>query len=147
MTSTDNEIAVYWDLDTLPAADAAMVDSSMALARALGFVTVHRALGSEAALDGDLAQALERRGAELLIVLPSLTLTRRPPLEGILECMLQDLSLRPKVGRVLFVSGQRDVAVLKRLVRGAGRHWLRLRGTPRAGGALPWPRPSALASR
>ncbi|MBQ0942247.1 hypothetical protein KAK07_02740 [Ideonella sp. 4Y16] len=137
MNSIDDEIAIYWDLDHLPTTDAALVHSALALAGLLGPLTVQRALGSPATHNSRLAQALERRGTELLLTLPSCGMTPRPPLQALHECLVQDLSLHPRVGRVVVVSAQRDLAPLKRFVQRAGRQWLRLRGAQREPGSLP----------
>lgn len=140
MPTSEGEIAIYWDLDHPPLIDAAApgraadaVASCLALARALGPVSVQRAVGGSYAQTRRLAHCLARRGFECLLALPGLPAR---PLAGLIECVVQDLALRPGIRRVVVMSTRPALGLLQEFVAGAGRQLLALRG--------PAARPAAL---
>ena len=134
MPTSEGEIAIYWDLDHPPLIDAAApgraadaVASCLALARALGPVGVQRAVGGIDAQTGRLAHFLARRGVECLLAMPGGLPTR--PLAGLIECVVQDLALRPGIRRVVVMSARPGLGPLQALVAGTGRQLLVLRGS------------------
>lgn len=133
MPTSECEISIYWDLDHPLLIDAAApgraddaVASCRALARALGPVSVQRAVSGIDAQTGRLAHCLACRGVECLLALPGGLPAM--PLAGSIDCLAQDLALRPGIHRVVVMSTRPGLGTLQAFVAGSGRQLLALRG-------------------